>query len=390
MQFFRDTHFDFMRYRRFWFIVSMVVLVASFVYVATGNRLNLGIDFSGGTQLTVKFAEAPDVDVIRELMVAGGFDDASIQRFGDTGDNAVIIKTPLTEDLDEGSRAQVESVLSGHFKDASGKLDVNLQGVQSLADELFALDPDQLRALDETQAAQHYQGIAAAVGDVKRDVGLLTSWDQVSSLAVVTPEVAAALEGSAVMGPFTVLGGGHVGPQIGEELRSQGLWAVVLALVGMLAYIWMRFELRYGVGAVVAVGHDVFITLALFTVAGLEFNLTTIAAFLTLVGYSVNDSVVVFDRVRENLRQNRKGSLLEVMNQSLNQTLARTVMTSGTTLVVVGAILLRGGDVLRGFAFILTIGVVVGTYSSIYIASPFALLWERWFGAEARSRRRTA
>jgi preprotein translocase SecF subunit len=158
----------------------------------------------------------------------------------------------------------------------------------------------------------------------------------------------------------------------------------------MLAYIWMRFELRYGVGAVVATFHDVLITLGLFTVAGLEFNLTTIAGFLTLVGYSVNDSVVVFDRVRENLRQNRRGTLEQVMNESLNQTLSRTVLTSGTTLLVVGCLLVLGGDVLRGFAFILTIGVVVGTYSSIYIASPLALVWVRWFGAEARSRRRAA
>ena len=137
-----------------------------------------------------------------------------------------------------------------------------------------------------------------------------------------------------------------------------------------------------------AVTHDVLITLGLFTLAGFEFNLTTIAAFLTLVGYSVNDTVVVFDRVRENLRRARSRPLTEVMNLSLNQTLSRTVLTSGTTLLVVGSLLIAGGDVLRGFAFIITIGVVVGTYSSIYVASPFALLWEQFFGREARTRRR--
>jgi len=136
------------------------------------------------------------------------------------------------------------------------------------------------------------------------------------------------------------------------------------------------------------VSHDILITLGLYVLAGFEFNLTTVAAFLTLVGYSVNDSVVVFDRVRENLRQSRGHSFEEMINLSLNQTLARTVITSGSTLLVVGSLLVLGGDVLRGFAFILTVGVIVGTYSSIFIASPFALLWEQRFGREARSQRK--
>jgi len=132
----------------------------------------------------------------------------------------------------------------------------------------------------------------------------------------------------------------------------------------------------------------VLIVLGLFSMAGFEFNLTTIAGFLTLIGYSVNDTVVVFDRVRENLRRSRREPLVETMNKSLNQTLSRTVLTSSTTLLAVGSLLLFGGDVLRGFAFIITVGVIVGTYSSIYVASPFALLWEKWFGAG--SKRRTA
>jgi preprotein translocase subunit SecF len=145
----------------------------------------------------------------------------------------------------------------------------------------------------------------------------------------------------------------------------------------MLCYITFRFELRYGIGALVAVTHDVLVVLGLFAWAGFEFNLTTIAGFLTLVGYSVNDTVVVFDRVRENLRRSRRDSFVTTINKSLNQTLSRTVLTSGTTLLTVGSLLFFGGDVLRGAAFILTVGVIVGTYSSIYVASPFALLWER-------------
>jgi preprotein translocase subunit SecF len=155
----------------------------------------------------------------------------------------------------------------------------------------------------------------------------------------------------------------------------------------MLLYIWFRFELRFGVGALMAVFHDVLVVLGFYALMDFEFNLTTIAAFLTLVGYSVNDTVVIFDRVRENMRRNRREPFAETLNRSINQTLSRTILTSGTTLLAVGALLVLGGDVLRGFSFVLTIGIVVGTYSSVYVASPFALLWEQLFGTEARARR---
>jgi preprotein translocase subunit SecF len=158
----------------------------------------------------------------------------------------------------------------------------------------------------------------------------------------------------------------------------------------MLAYIWYRFELRFGIGALIAVTHDVVIVLGLFALGGFEFNLTTIAGFLTLVGYSVNDSVVIFDRIRENMRRSRREPLVEIMNRSLNQTLSRTVLTSGTTLLAVGCLFFLGGDVLRGFGFILTTGVIVGTYSSVYVASPFALLWEQLAGRKGRSQRKVS
>ena len=235
-------------------------------------------------------------------------------------------------------------------------------------------------------AQGHYDDVAAAISEVRMSEGLVTSWDQINAVDGVSAEVSAALRGNVEFGSFAVLGAENVGPQIGSELRSKGVMAIVFSLLGMLAYIWFRFELRYGFGALVAVTHDVLVVLGLFALAGFEFNLTTIAGFLTLIGYSVNDTVVVFDRVRENLRRSRREPLVKVMNQSLNQTLSRTVLTSGTTLLAVGSLLVLGGDVLRGFAFILTIGVVVGTYSSIYVASPFTLLWEEVVGKRRAAR----
>src|SRR3954466_15145283 len=157
-----------------------------------------------------------------------------------------------------------------------------------------------------------------------------------------------------------------------------------MSLLGMLVYIWIRFELRFGIGAVMASVHDVVVTLLFYWAFGYEFNLTTIAAFLTLIGYSMNDTVVIFDRMRENMRKTRRKPLIEVMNDSINQTLSRTIMTSGLTFLTVLSLLILGGDVLRGFAFVMTVGIIVGTYSSIYVASPFALLWESLFGVGGR------
>jgi SecD/SecF fusion protein len=219
-----------------------------------------------------------------------------------------------------------------------------------------------------------------------------------NEVLVRAPVQAGSEEGSggAVVGALKarypdaeVLSTENVGAQVGSELRRKGLLAVVFSMVGMLVYIWLRFELRFGVGSLAALVHDVLVTLGLFAFFGFEFNLTTIAAFLTLVGYSVNDKVVVFDRVRENLRKMRREPLIKVLNLSLNQTLSRTILTGGTTLAACLALMILGGEVLRGFAFILFAGVVVGTYSSIYIASPFALLWEQVFGRQARTARAT-
>jgi preprotein translocase subunit SecF len=155
----------------------------------------------------------------------------------------------------------------------------------------------------------------------------------------------------------------------------------------MLAYIGFRFEVRFGIGAVMASLHDVMVTLGLFTLLGYEFNLTTVAAFLTLIGYSVNDTVVIFDRIRENMRKSRRKPLIEVMNESINETLSRTIMTSGLTFLTVLSLFLLGGDVLKGFGFVMTVGIIVGTYSSIYVASPFALLWEDLFGVNGKWRK---
>lgn len=393
MQFFRDSNIQFMRYRRYWVFVSLAFLLVSFSEIFI-KKLNLGIDFAGGTQLTLKFSEAAEVEQLRSIVAEAGVQDAVIQSFGVEGANEVLIKTPLVEGSEEGSQELVIQALNREIGNTGTGLDLNRVGREAISSLLTERDPDGLVS-DATdpgtlQDLDPYGPAAEAILALRQDQGLIGEWESIAALEVVTPATVAVLQTEARLGNLAVLGAENVGPQIGAELRKKGFYAIIFSMIGMLMYIWFRFELRYGVGALIAIVHDVVITLGLYALAGFELNLTTIAAFLTLVGYSVNDSVVVFDRVRENLRRSRARPLEETMNFSINQTLSRTVLTSGTTLLVVGSILFLGGDVLRGFAFILTVGVVVGTYSSIYVASPFALLWEQWFGRGARTRRKEA
>lgn len=387
MEFFRDTNIDFMKYRGYFVIVSAVLVIGSILAVFVHGKLNLGIDFAGGTQVTVKFRQPPEINELRRVMSQAGIEDAQIQRFGAEGQNEALIRTSTVPGQEEGTQSAVLAALDAALNSAAaGDFDLNQQGSDALAELLFELDPDRVRQQDDEMARNHYAEVSEAMLEIRRDRGIFDSWEPLEQLPALSSQALSALQQRAEMGQFAILGVESVGPQIGAELRRKGILAVVSSLIGMLIYIWFRFELRFGVGALVAVTHDVLIVLGLFAVADFEFNLTTIAAFLTLVGYSVNDTVVVFDRVRENLRRTRREPLIAIMNQSLNQTLSRTVLTSGTTLLAVGSLLFLGGDVLRGFALILTFGVVVGTYSSIYVASPFALLWEDLVGRLSRRR----
>jgi preprotein translocase subunit SecF len=387
MEFFQNTNIDFMKYRKQFVLISVVLSLIAVLEVFIQKNLNVGIDFAGGTQVMIKFRELPRVDDLREIMSQADVRHAQIQRFGVEEANEVIIKAAAIPGSEEGSQGAVITALDQRYNgEAAGGFDLNQRGSDALADLLLQSDPDAVVAQDREVARQHYEEVAESILDKRREDGLLGSWDEIVGIPAVSSRVLEALEGQSYLGEFSVLGSENVGPQIGSELRRKGILAVLSSLIGMLIYIWLRFELRFGVGAVVASLHDVLIVLGLFSLLGFEFNLTTIAGFLTVVGYSVNDTVVVFDRVRENLRRNRREPLLQVMNLSLNQTLSRTVLTSGTTLLAIGSLLLFGGDVLRGFAFIITVGVIVGTYSSIYIASPITLLWEQWFGKGSNRR----
>ena len=386
MEFFRDTSFDFMGVRRVFLTLSLIAFIAALVVTFGLSRLNIGIDFVGGTQLTLKFDSEPELDRLRGLLEEAGLSGSQIQRFGAEEVNEVIIKTPVVEGTEEGSRGLVEEKFNEAYNaEGAGRFDLNRQGTTALAALLDSADPDALGDDDPTARRDHYDQVAASIMRVRQENGLLSSIDGLAGKEGVSDAVVSTLRDQTYAGSFSVLAAENVGPQIGSELRVKGILAVVFSLVGMLTYIWYRFELRFGIGALAALVHDVVICLGLYSLAGYEFNLTTIAAFLTVVGYSVNDSVVVFDRVRENLRRSRRDPLEQTLNQSLNQTLSRTVLTSGTTLLAVGSLFVFGGEVIRGLAFVLLIGVLIGTYSSIFVASPIVLMWQQMSSRRARS-----
>ncbi len=204
----------------------------------------------------------------------------------------------------------------------------------------------------------------------------------------LAPRVVASLKTSQGADTFEVRSQSYIGPTVGKELVKKALGAVVGSMIGMLAYIWFRFEFQWGLAAVIALVHDTIITLGLFSLFGYEMSLPVVAAFLTLVGYSVNDTVVIFDRIRENLRA--KGgtvsSLPELINTSMNQTLSRTILTSLLTWIVCAFLFVLGGPALRDFSFVMVVGIIVGTYSSIYIASPFLVVWQEWLGDRAKKK----
>jgi preprotein translocase subunit SecF len=222
------------------------------------------------------------------------------------------------------------------------------------------------------------------VGDTGNEF-LVRAQESGEKLELLGAKIQSTLEKKYGAGKLEIRRTEMVGPQVGKDLRNKGAQAILFAIIGMLIYITFRFEFRFGAGAVIALFHDVLITLGLMSLLNLEVDLTVIAGFLALVGYSVNDTVIVCDRIRENMARLHGRPLGEIINRSINETLSRTIMTSGLTLLSVLALYLVGGSVIHNFAFVLLAGIVVGTYSSIFIASPVLIFWEEW-----RNKRQTA
>ena len=382
-----DTNIPFLSYRRIALSISVLVIIAGLAYQFLGPGLNLGIDFVGGTQVTLKFREQPDLGVLRDTISEIAEGTPMIQRFDEAEKNEVLIRVENPEGEEGDFTRPIFDLLNAQFNaDLGQRFDLNTRGSLDLLGLIANADPDGVGA-DFQGREQYYEGAAEAILDYRKQNGIFSSIDELGAIAAVSDNTRLFLEDSAAVGAYGVLGAESVGPTVGADLQKKALLAISFSLVGMLIYIWIRFQLPYAVGAVAALFHDVLITLTALAVTHRELNLPTIAALLTLVGYSVNDTVVVFDRVRENLRLHRGEDLEKLMDTSINQTLSRTFITSGTTLVVVLSLYIFGGDVINTFAFVLLIGILVGTYSSIFVASPVALSINKLLVARRERRR---
>ena len=284
MEFFKlNTSIDFMKQRKWAAIFSFVIFIVSIVSIIV-NGLNLGLDFTGGTQIEVSYEQAADLTQVRESLNNIGFEDAVVQAFGSS--KKVLIRIAPEEGVDQKT---------------------------------------------------------------------------------IEKKVMGALKGA------TMQRNDYIGPQVGKELMFNGILAILLSLLFTMVYIALRFEYRFAVSAALALIHDPVLILGIFSFFHIDFDLIALAAILTILGYSLNDTIVVYDRVRENFRSMRKDTVINIMNISINQTLSRTIMTSGLTLLVVLALLIYGGKVLFGFSLALFIGIIIGTYSSIYVAGALAV-----------------
>ena len=390
MELFKVTNIDFLGRRKHFLILSAVLIVAGAASIAAKGGLKMGIDFKGGTLVYVKFAEAPDVDKIRSALTEKGLQVAALQPFTEMGESHELkIDLDLAadeQDLTSG-RTRIIETLDGLYPAEEGKLDLNNADTEALASRLG--NNDRVAGLGlTTEELREAAAMLIAFRDEAPRSGLVKDFSEMASVPGVNPDIIAALQQEAYLGRYAIRGVGAVGPKIGADLQRQARNATLAALGGMLLYIAFRFEWIYGVAAVAAVFHDVFVTLGFFSLFDREIELPVIAGLLTLVGYSMNDSIVIFDRVRENRKLTRRQPLEQLLNLSINQTLARTVLTSGLTLVAVLALFLFGGEVLRGFSFALVVGVIVGTYSSIFIAGPILLWWQGPVAARAGGGRR--
>ncbi len=382
MEFFKNTNIDFLGKKWYFLTFSLIFSVAGVLSMAFWHGIPLGVDFRGGTLVYVKYAHTPDPAAIHSEIDRAGLKNARVQRYGQVGNNEVLIALDIQETseqaLDKG-KTQIIQALESHA--TPGKQDLN--NSSSIAIEKYLLEKDPLHLGVGTDANTRYNSIAQAIVDYRDKTrgGVLSSVDE---LSVADPAVTASLKEGFFTSDFGIRNVEIVGPQVGKQLRKQAVLATVYSLAGMLIYLAFRFELIYGIAAVLTVFHDTLITVGAFSLLNWEISLTVIAAVLTLIGYSNNDTIVVFDRIRENIKLLRRDKLADIVNKSINQTLSRTILTAGLTFLTVLALFLFGGEVLHHFSFALVIGILIGTYSSIAIAAPILVAYQEWRGEQGK------
>jgi preprotein translocase subunit SecF len=469
VEIFRNPKINWIERKKFFIGLTIALMLIGAISVQI-RGFNAGVDFTGGTLMTVRFKQQPSLDTIRNALANVGIDTSKVTlQPVVTHPNEIMIRAPqlgmgteAERRVDEDKRLIIQALkqINAPNTQATGLININTVDATGLQQELRLMDPlginaqpfaadaylltatnvilfrDQQKFIQDMGALDalvltppvppeqaqgqlnfdqekikqairsrfsagpvdinltgtkdlellldrvdpvktgkgSYAAVSQALAKFRKDgAGVVAS---LSDLPGLSPEMVQAISPYFITGDFAVISADVVGAIVGADLRNRAIYVTLAALAGMLIYIAFRFDWIYGVAAVMAVFHDVLITLGFFSLFQWEISLTVIAALLTLVGYSMNDTIVIFDRIRENLRIRRRDNLVQLSNDSINQTLSRTIITSGLTFISVVAIVLFGGEVLRGFGLALTIGIIIGSYSSIAVATPIMLWWE--------------
>src|SRR6266536_1971481 len=361
MEFFRNTNIDFLGKKWYFLSFSLIFSVAGLLSMAFWHGIPLGVDFRGGTLVYVKYSHTPDPAAIHADIERLGLKNARVQSYGQAANNEVLIQLDIQQTSEQALDKGKTQIIQSLEKNAvAGKQDLNNSSSLAITNYLLEKDPLHLAS----DANQRYTAIAQAIVGYrdKQKGGVLGSIDELKGVADAA--AIAPLQDGFFVSDFGVRNVEIVGPQVGQQLRKQAILAALYSLAGMLVYLGFRFEWIYGVAAVL----------------NWEISLTVIAAILTLIGYSNNDTIVVFDRIRENIKLLRRDKLADIVNKSINQTLSRTILTAGLTFLTVLALFLFGGEVLKGFSLALVIGILIGTYSSIAIAAPILVAYQDWRG----------
>jgi preprotein translocase subunit SecF len=384
MQLFKTPHIRFLKYRYVALAVTAVIILAGLLNIVLGRGLKLGVDFGEGTLVRLMFKTQVSVSDVRQRLAEVGLGGSVIQETG-KGGREFQIRTMEVASTKADETMESHEILGSKVIEALRGTDGQAEQARGLRD-LNTLDLNTLAALLNTGFSGQGEELARKIVAQRNTTGIFGEFSEVSG-AGIEPGVLAFLKDKTYLGKLTVLSRETVGPQVGKDLRKRATLAIIWSLIGMLAYIALRFKLSYGVAAIFTLTQDVLITLSIFSFTNREINLPIIAGLLTIVGFSINDTIVIFDRIRENQKIQRKMPLEELMDLSLNQTLGRTIITSGTVFLTVLALFFFGGEVINDFAFLMIVGTLEGVYSTIYLSCPVVLLWQKYFKSAQGARR---
>ena len=386
MQLFKTPHIPFLKYKYVALAITATIVLAGVLNITVFKGLKLGVDFGEGTLLRIMMKSPSSEGQIRDLLQTVGLGKSQVQSSGKTGREFQIraVESVNTKANDQ-SQLEAHEVLADKIIAALRGDDGKAERARGLVD-LNAIDEKTLSSLLESAFPGSGPDAALKILSYRNQTGIMTDFQDIAGIGL-KPEIQTFLKEKTYLGKMTVLSRETVGPQVGSDLRRKAVQATIWSLIGMLVYIALRFKLANGVAAILTLAQDVLITMSFYSFTNREINLPIIAGILTIVGFSINDTIVIFDRVRENQKTMRGKPLEEVMNISLNQCLARTIITSGTVFLTVLALFLFGGAVINDFAFLMLIGTIEGVYSTIYLSCPVVLFWQKLFKPKNTRRR---